>query len=112
MTLFEKIATRQIPAEIIHETDELLAFRDISPKAPTHVLVVPKKVIPRLAEAGAGDAALLGRLLLAAGDVARKLGVEKTGFRVVINNGRDGGETVPHLHLHVLAGRALAWPPG
>ena len=112
MTLFEKIAARQIPAEIVHETGDLIAFRDIAPKAPTHVLVVPKKVIPRIAEAKEDNALLLGKLLLAAAEVARKLGLESGGYRLVINNGRDGGETVPHLHIHVLGGRPLAWPPG
>ncbi len=112
MTLFEKIVARQIPSEIVHETEDVIAFRDIAPKAPTHVLVVPKRVIPRIAEAKADDAPLLGKLLLAVAEVARKLGLEQGGYRVVINNGRDGGETVPHLHLHVLGGRPLAWPPG
>ena len=112
MTLFEKIAARQIPAEIVHETDDVLAFRDIAPQAPVHVLIVPKRCIPRIGEAASADHAVLGNLLLAAGEVARKLGVLESGFRLVVNHGRDAGESVPHLHVHLLAGRALAWPPG
>ncbi len=111
-TLFEKIAAREIPAQIVFEDERVLAFRDINPKAPTHVLIVPKKPIPRVAEAGADDQALLGYLLLKAAAVAAQLGLDKTGFRLVINNGADGGETVPHLHCHILGGRHMAWPPG
>jgi histidine triad (HIT) family protein len=112
MTLFEKIIARQIPARIAYEDDSVLAFHDISPQAPVHVLIVPKKAIPRVAEAADVDAGVLGHLLLKAASVARELGLEGTGYRLVINNGRDGGETVPHLHCHILGGRALAWPPG
>lgn len=112
MTIFEKIAAHQLSAEIVHETWDIIAFHDIKPQAPTHVLVVPKKVIVRIAEAKKDDGALLGKLLLVVSEVARKLGLEKTGYRVVINNGRDAGEAVPHLHLHLLGGRPLAWPPG
>ena len=112
MTLFEKIAAREIPAEIVWEDDAVLAFRDIDPKAPTHVLIVPRRVIPRIDEAREGDADLLGRLLLGAQKVARQLGLDATGYRIVINNGRDAGETVPHLHVHLLGGRVLGWPPG
>jgi histidine triad (HIT) family protein len=112
MTLFEKIIARQIPARIVAETDDWIAFHDIHPQAPVHVLVVPKKVIVRVGEAGAADAPLLGALLLGVQQVARELGLLDSGFRVVINHGPDGGETVPHLHVHVLGGRPLAWPPG
>ncbi|MDQ6860465.1 MAG: histidine triad nucleotide-binding protein [Verrucomicrobiota bacterium] len=112
MTLFERIAAREIPARIVHEDDDLLAFHDVDPKAPVHVLIVPKRVIPRLAEATADDQALLGKLLLATRIVAEKLDLLASGYRVVINNGRDAGESVPHLHVHVLGKRALAWPPG
>lgn len=112
MTVFEKIVAREIPAQMVHETDALIAFHDANPKAPTHILIVPKRVIPRIAEARPTDAELLGKLLLAAAEVARGLGLEKTGYRLVINNGRDGGETVPHLHVHLLGGRSLTWPPG
>jgi len=111
-TLFEKIVTREIPAAIVFEDDSVLAFRDINPQAPTHVLIVPKQVIPRIAEAGTDDQALLGNLLLKAAEVARQLGLATSGYRLVINNGRDGGETVPHLHCHILGGRPLTWPPG
>jgi histidine triad (HIT) family protein len=110
--IFEKIIAREIPADIVYEDEAVLAFRDINPKAPTHVLIVPKKNIARLSEAGAADEKLLGHLLLKAGEVARQMGLNQTGYRVVINNGRDGGETVPHLHCHLLGGRALGWPPG
>lgn len=110
--IFEKIIAREIPADIVYEDESVLAFRDINPKAPTHVLIVPKKNIVRLSEAAAEDEKLLGHLLLQAGAVARQLGLNKNGYRVVINNGRDGGETVPHLHCHILGGRGLAWPPG
>ena len=112
MTVFEKIAAGQIPARIVHETDEFLAFQDVNPQAPVHALIVPRRVIPRIADAQAADAELLGRMLLAAPEVARKLGVAENGFRIVINNGRDAGESVPHLHIHVLGGRRLQWPPG
>jgi len=112
MTLFEKIAAREIPAEILHEDDLVLAFHDIAPQAPVHFLVVPKKPIERLAAAGAQDTAVLGHLLLTAAAVARALGLEQGGYRVVINNGKDGGEAVPHLHLHILGARQMQWPPG
>jgi len=112
MTLFEKIAAREIPARIVHETDELLAFHDVNPQAPVHVLIVPKRVIPRIADAAATDAELLGKLLLAAREIAQQLGVAESGYRLVINSGRDAGESVPHLHVHLLGGRHLTWPPG
>lgn len=110
-TLFEKIIDREIPANIEHEDDRCIVIHDIDPKAPTHLLVIPKKVIPRIAEAQAEDAKLIGHLLLTAAAVAQSLNLEK-GFRVVINNGSYGGETVPHLHVHVLGGRPMTWPPG
>lgn len=112
MTLFEKIAHREIPAKIVHEEDDFLAFHDIAPQAPVHVLIVPKRVIPRIAEAAPDDAALLGKMLAASGEIARKLGVLESGYRLVINNGGDAGEAVPHLHIHLLGGRPLSWPPG
>jgi histidine triad (HIT) family protein len=110
--IFEKIIAREIPADIVFEDELVLAFRDINPMAPTHVLIVPKKSIARLSEAGAEDEKLLGHLLLKAGEVARQLGLDRGGYRLVINNGKDGGESVPHLHCHLLGGRGLAWPPG
>lgn len=112
MTIFERIAAREIPAEIVFEADDFLAFRDVHPQAPVHALIVPKRVIPRIAEAQASDADLLGRMLAAAPEIARRLGVAESGFRLVINNGPDAGESVPHLHIHLLGGRPLAWPPG
>ena len=111
-TLFEKIVAREIPAQIIHEDDLALAFHDIHPQAPVHVLVIPKKPIPRIAEACESDKALLGHLLWTAARVAEKLGLAAGGYRLVINNGANGGETVPHLHCHLLGGRPMAWPPG
>jgi len=110
-TLFQKIADKEITAKVIHEDTVCVAFHDISPQAPTHVLIVPRKPIPRVTEATVEDQATLGHLLLVAGQLSRQLGLAK-GFRIVINNGPDGGETVPHLHVHLLGGRALDWPPG
>ncbi|MAS92486.1 MAG: histidine triad nucleotide-binding protein [Verrucomicrobiales bacterium] len=114
MTLFEKIIAREIPADIVYEDDRALAFKDISPQAPTHILVIPKKPIPRVGEAAEEDEALLGHLLLTAGKVATDLGInsQDEGFRLVINNGSQGGEAVPHLHIHLLSGRQMNWPPG
>ena len=114
MTLFEKIIARDIPADIVHEDDLCIAFNDIKPAAPVHVLIVPKKPIPRLGEAEEGDQDVLGHLLLTASAIAGKLGIRpaEKGFRLIINNGRDGGEEIPHLHIHLLAGRRLGWPPG
>ena len=112
MTIFEKIANREIPAEIVYEEEDFLAFRDVNPQAPVHVLIVPKHHIPRLAEATAEDAPLLGRMLLASQKIAARLGVRESGYRIVINNGPDAGESVPHLHMHLLGKRSLAWPPG
>lgn len=111
-TLFEKIIAREILADVVYEDDRVLAFRDIQPQAPIHVLVIPKKPIPRIAAAAEADRDLLGHLLLQARSVAKKLGLSETGYRLVINNGPDGGESVPHLHCHLLGGRALDWPPG
>lgn len=114
MTIFEKIIAREIPSDIVHEDDVCIAFRDVNPQAPTHILIVPKRVIPRVGEADAEDQPVLGHLLLTAGKIASELGINSTdkGFRLVINNGSDGGESVPHLHVHLLAGRPLTWPPG
>lgn len=111
-TIFQRIIDREIPAKLAHEDEHCIALHDINPQAPVHVLVIPKRLIPRIDQAGTDDQALLGHLLLSAAAVAKKLGLEESGFRIVINNGRDGGETVPHLHVHVLGGRPLAWPPG
>ena len=112
MTLFEKIVARQIPARIVYEDDSVIAFHDINGKAPTHVLIVPKKPIPRIAEATEEDEQVLGHLLVKAAQVAKQLGIDDSGYRLVINNGPDAGESVPHLHCHILGGRQLGWPPG
>lgn len=111
-TLFEKIYDAEIPADIVHRDEICCAFRDISPQAPTHILITPRKPIPRIGEATAADSEILGHLLLTAGKIARELGIAETGFRTVINHGPHGGETVPHLHVHLLGGRPLTWPPG
>jgi histidine triad (HIT) family protein len=111
-TLFEKIAAREVPAMIVYEDDQVLALQDIKPAAPQHVLIVPKKPIPRIAEAKAEDQQVLGHLLLKAAEVAKQLGLTQGGYRLVINNGSDAGESVPHLHCHILGGRSMAWPPG
>jgi histidine triad (HIT) family protein len=110
-TIFSKIINRQIPAQIVYEDELALAFRDINPQAPTHILVIPKKPLPRLEVATSEDQALLGHLLLTVQQVAAQEGL-KNGYRVVINNGEDGGQTVEHLHLHILGDRPLLWPPG
>ena len=112
MTLFEKIIAREIPADIVHEDDLVFALRDINPGAPTHILVVPKKPIPRIAEATSEDHKVLGHMLLTAAEIAAKAGLKEKGYRLVINNGPDAGESVPHLHLHIMGGRAMSWPPG
>ncbi|MEW9572531.1 histidine triad nucleotide-binding protein [Rhodanobacter sp. Si-c] len=111
-TIFDKIIRREIPADIVYEDEELLAFRDVNPQAPVHVLFIPKKPIATLNDATAEDAALLGRLLLAAADYARREGFADQGYRTVVNCNEYGGQTVFHLHLHLLAGRHMHWPPG
>lgn len=111
-SIFEKIIDREIPADIIFESDHALVFRDIAPQAPVHLLAIPKKRFTRIAEVPESDQALIGKVAYAACEAARKLGLDESGFRLVINNGPDGGETVPHLHIHVLGGRKLDWPPG
>ncbi|MBE7498852.1 MAG: histidine triad nucleotide-binding protein [Verrucomicrobiales bacterium] len=110
-TIFERICAREIPANIVYEDEHIVAFRDLNPQAPTHVLVVPRRPIPRLSDATAADQALLGHLMLKAAEVARQLGLTG-GYRLVVNCGPDAGESVPHLHCHVLGGRSLEWPPG
>jgi histidine triad (HIT) family protein len=111
-TIFQKIIDREIPAQFAHEDELCIAIHDVSPQAPVHVLVIPKKHLARIGEATTGDQATLGHLLLTAAAVAKKLGIAESGYRLVINNGKDGGESVPHLHVHLLGGRPLAWPPG
>ena len=111
-TLFSKIIRREIPADIVFEDEHVLAFRDIHPQAPVHVLFIPKTPIATLNEASAGQAELLGRLMLAAAAWAKAQGFAEKGYRVVMNCNADGGQTVFHVHLHLLAGRAMHWPPG
>ena len=111
-TIFSRIIARETPARIVYEDELCLAFHDVNPQAPVHFLVIPKKEIARIAAAAPEDEALLGHLIQVAQKVAKQEGLHESGFRIVINNGRDGGETVPHLHVHVLGGRAMAWPPG
>lgn len=112
MTIFERIITREIPAHIVYEDEEIIAFRDVHPQAPVHVLIVPKKLVSRIGAAEVSDAELLGRLLLVSRLVAEQEDVFRSGYRLVINHGKDAGESVPHLHVHLLGGRPLAWPPG
>lgn len=110
-TIFGKIIRREIPADIVYEDDLALAFKDVNPQAPTHILVIPKKPIPCVSEAAIEDRDLLGHLLWTVKQVAEKAGLSN-GYRVVINNGSDGGQTVDHLHLHILGDRQMQWPPG
>jgi histidine triad (HIT) family protein len=112
MTIFEKIIAREIPADIVYETERVLAFRDIHPVAPTHILVIPKQPIPRVGDATDSDGAVLGELLLACRDIAKQEGIHESGYRLVTNNGAHGGQSVDHLHIHILGGRQLGWPPG
>lgn len=111
-TIFGKIARGEVPADLVYEDDEVLAFRDLSPQAPVHLLVIPRKPIATLNDAQPEDAQRLGRLLLAAAKVARLSGIAESGYRTVINCNAAGGQTVYHLHLHVLGGRPMQWPPG
>ena len=111
-TIFEKIVDREAKADILYEDDHILAFRDVAPQAPIHILLIPKKHHARHGAVPPEDHSIFTHLFVAAQRVARQIGLDKTGYRLVINNGPDGGETVPHLHLHLLGGRPLAWPPG
>jgi len=111
-TVFSKIIAREIPARIVYEDDCCLAFHDVAPQAPVHMLVIPKKEIARVGATQVDDEALLGHLIYVAQSIAKEQGLHETGFRLVINHGRDGGETVPHLHVHVMGGRPMGWPPG
>jgi len=110
--IFAKIVRKEIPATLVYEDDQALAFRDVGPKAPVHILVIPRKDLARISEAKAEDEPLLGHLLTVAAKIARQEGIDDTGYRLVINKGRDAGESVPHLHVHLLGGRPLQWPPG
>ena len=111
-TLFSKIIRREIPAEIVFESDDILAFKDINPQAPVHVLFIPKRRIATLNDLAAGDALLVGKLLLSAAKYAKDEGFAEAGYRTVFNCNDDGGQSVNHIHLHLLAGRKLSWPPG
>lgn len=111
-TIFGKIIRREIPADIVYEDDEILGFRDVNPQAPVHVLFIPKRPLATLNEAEAADAPLLGRLLLACAEYAKQEGLADQGYRTVVNCNAHGGQTVFHLHVHLLAGRAMHWPPG
>lgn len=111
-TIFHKIIRREIPADIVFENEELLAFRDINPQGPQHLLVIPKKTIPSLQQATNDDALLLGRMLVAVKDIAAELGLSEAGYRVVINVGKNAGMEVPQLHMHLIGGRRFSWPPG
>ena len=111
-TIFKRIIDKEIPAQILYEDDRCLAFRDVNPQAPTHVLLIPRKEIRSTDDLSDEDAALMGHLWLVIRDLARKLGLAEGGYRVVTNCGRDGGQSVDHLHLHLLGGRAMEWPPG
>ena len=112
MTLFKKIIDKEIPAQIVYEDEFCLAFKDLHPQAPTHVLLIPKEEISALSQASEKDAPLLGHLMLKAREIASKLGLAEKGYRLVINNGEEGGQTVFHLHIHILGGRPMQWPPG
>jgi histidine triad (HIT) family protein len=109
--LFCRIVSGEIPATIVRRDDEIVAFRDINPQAPTHILVVPTRHIASTSEAEAGDAGLIGRLILAAADLAQQEGLQQ-GYRLVLNTGPLGGQTVDHLHVHLVGGRQMTWPPG
>lgn len=112
MTIFAKIIRREIPADIVYEDEHCLAFRDINPQAPIHILLVPKVEIPSMAAVGPEHHSVLGHLLLKAASIAEQEGLQTKGYRIVINSGRDAGQTVDHLHLHLLGGRRMEWPPG
>ena len=111
-TIFKKIIDKEIPAEIVYEDDHCLAFKDIDPKAPVHVLIIPKKEIASLALVSDGDKELLGHMLVKAAEIAKDLGVSESGYRLVLNTNKEGGQEVFHLHMHLLGGRQMTWPPG
>lgn len=112
MTIFEKIIAREITATIVFESDDIIAFRDIDPKAPTHILIVPKRSIPTLNDTSAGDAELMGKIVVAAAEIAKSEGIAENGYRLVFNCNKDGGQSVDHIHCHLLGGRPMLWPPG
>lgn len=110
--IFCKIISKEIPSKIVYEDDEVLSFHDINPQAPVHVLLIPKKHIPSLAEITENDQAILGKLLISASKIAKKLGISEDGYRLVINTNRDAQQTVFHVHIHIIGGRPMSWPPG
>lgn len=112
MTIFQRILDREIPADIVWEDDRCIAFRDVAPQAPVHVLVIPREPLVRLGSASRDHSALLGHLMWVCAEVARQEGIAESGYRVVTNNGSNGGQSVDHLHFHVLGGRRMGWPPG
>lgn len=111
-TIFHKIIRKEIPAKIVKETSSLIAIEDINPQAPTHILIIPKKTVMNVSAAEEADAKLLGELLISAAELAKELGIAQSGYRLVINNGSNGGQTVDQLHVHLLGGRPMLWPPG
>lgn len=111
-SIFTKIIKREIPAEIVYENETVLAFKDIDPKAPVHILIIPKKQIPTINDAQAEDAELLGNIILAAKEIAKTMNIDENGYRLVFNCNKDAGQTVFHIHCHMLGGRPLNWPPG
>jgi len=111
-TIFDKIIRKEIPADIVYEDEDVLAFRDIHPQAPVHVLVIPKRRLETIADATEQDVSLVGTLFVRAAEVARRLGVAEEGYRLVVNHGRNAGQEVKHVHIHLLAGRRFGWPPG
>ena len=111
-SIFTKIIKREIPAAIVYEDDECIAFRDIDPKAPVHILLVPKKEIPSLAQVTENDKTLLGHLMVKASEIAKAEGISDSGYRVVVNTNKEGGQEVYHIHMHILGGRQMTWPPG
>ncbi len=112
MTLFEKIANHEIPAKMVHEDEHLIAFHDINPQAPYHIVIVPRKPIPSVKDVTKEDTELMGRMIVLAGELAEKFGFADEGYRLVINCGKQGGQTVDHIHMHLLGGRQMEWPPG
>jgi len=111
-SIFEKIRDGEIPAQMVYEDEHCMCFHDIQPQAPVHALLVPKQRINRIGVAESTDATVLGHMMTKVAEITKTLGIDESGFRLVVNNGRDGGETVPHLHIHILGGRKLEWPPG
>ncbi|MCK4558470.1 MAG: histidine triad nucleotide-binding protein [Calditrichia bacterium] len=111
-TIFSQIIDKKKPAEIIFEDEEVIAFKDINPQAPVHVLIVPRKPIPKLTDADESDTAILGKMVMVARQIAKDFGLDEDGFRLLLNEGKNGGQTIYHLHFHLLGGRRLMWPPG